>query len=294
MAEADQALPAIGSLWNYAKPQLSRERFMEVVATHDLSQHPDYALQIQTQIARTHSLEGTFDLAHDILDKVQAELKDEFAIARVRYLLERGRCFNSAGRPAEALPLFEEAASVAESAQDWRLAIDAVHMVAIAAPTQAEKIAQNIRGLEMVKAHPEQEGWLWALYNNLGEEYMVAGEYEKAHETFQKLLAFQIENQGNADMYTLKDDAKALRLMGRPAQSNDQMQTVLQHLLNEHQDDGWIREEIAEALLAMGRAQEAHPHFVRAHEMLSNDPYCQKHAKAKLERLAQMAAQKPE
>jgi len=51
--------------------------------------------------SRTQGLQRDFAAAHQTLDAVQSELTDDLCRARVRYLLERGRVFNSSGRPEE-------------------------------------------------------------------------------------------------------------------------------------------------------------------------------------------------
>jgi hypothetical protein len=54
--------------------------------------------------------------------------------------------------------------------------------------------------------------------------------------------------------------------------------------------DGYFHEEAAECLLALERAAEARPHFARAHELLSADPWMREHEAPRLARLAQLAA----
>lgn len=44
-----------------------------------------------------------------MLDEIEPQLTDEFPAVRMRYLLERGRTFNSSRQPDRARPLFLEA-----------------------------------------------------------------------------------------------------------------------------------------------------------------------------------------
>jgi hypothetical protein len=55
---------------------------------------------------------------------------------------------------------FMAAYKLAEAEHYWKYAIDAVHMMGIAAPTAKERIEWNLRAIEMVNQHPEQKGWL--------------------------------------------------------------------------------------------------------------------------------------
>ena len=49
-------------------------------------------------------------------------------------------------------------------------------------------------------------------------------------------------------------------------------QALLAELDSVGESDGYVFEEIGECLLALGRADEAQPHFARAYELLADDP----------------------
>jgi hypothetical protein len=83
----------IEAFWEYSDPAGSAERFRAALA----SAAGDERLELLTQIARTYSLRKHFDEAHRLLDEVERELPGAGARAHVRYRLERGRTFNSAG-----------------------------------------------------------------------------------------------------------------------------------------------------------------------------------------------------
>src|SRR5687767_6754001 len=114
----------IDSLWDYDDPASSEARFRERLARSD----GDPRLELVTQIARTYSIRKRFDEAHRMLDEVEAALDRSGPRVRARYLLERGRTFNSAGDKARARPLFLDAWRVAGAARDEGLAVDAAHM----------------------------------------------------------------------------------------------------------------------------------------------------------------------
>ena len=97
--------------WNYDKPADSEQRFRAELAKWP--QDDPRSLEIATQIARAQGLQRKFADAHATLDAVETQLDGMPAHVRVRYLLERGRAFNSSGAPERAVPLFAEALSLA-------------------------------------------------------------------------------------------------------------------------------------------------------------------------------------
>jgi hypothetical protein len=122
---------AVDRLWDYAEPAASEQRFRALLA-----QWPPgdpQALIVGTQIARSESLRRQYAAAHATLDAIEAQLDGAPSHVRVRYLLERGRTFNSAGAPARAVPLFAEALALAECNDDAFHAVDAAQMLGIAA-----------------------------------------------------------------------------------------------------------------------------------------------------------------
>ena len=274
-------------LWDYNDPAATERKFRELLPAAEQSGDRSYHAQLLTQIARTQGLQDRFDDAHATLDAVEKMLAGDTKLARVRFLLERGRVFNSAGQPAKAMPLFEEAWKLAEAEKFGRYAVDAVHMLAIAAPTPKEQIEWNLRGLKMVEADPSQKGWLGALYNNLGESYAKAGEYAKALDAFETLAGIN----GN-DMYTMKDQARMLRLLGRVDRAVEVIRPIHARLEREGKRDGWISEEHAECLLAAGRTDEATPHFRIAYELLKDDRWVLRNEPAKVERLHRLAGER--
>jgi hypothetical protein len=133
----------IDALWEYADPAASEARFRAALAA---ASGDDVRLELLTQIARTHSLRGDLASAHRVLDEIEPRLASAGAAPRVRALLERGRCFNSAGEPARARPLFEAALRQAEAARLDGLAVDAAHMIAITHGGSVQAIEWNRRG----------------------------------------------------------------------------------------------------------------------------------------------------
>ena len=76
-------------------------------------------------------LQRQFEAAHATLDEAQTLLTDAMGYVRTRYLLERGRVFNSSGKPDQARPFFRAAWDKAQAGKLEDLAVDAAHMLVI-------------------------------------------------------------------------------------------------------------------------------------------------------------------
>ena len=102
MSDIDQA-------WDYSDPAGTEAKFRAMLS--DARQRSDVPreLELLTQIARTQGLRQQFDDAHTTLDEVKKRLGEATPRVRVRYLLERGRAFNSSKQKDKAIPLFTEA-----------------------------------------------------------------------------------------------------------------------------------------------------------------------------------------
>jgi tetratricopeptide (TPR) repeat protein len=203
--------------------------------------------------------------------------------------LERGRTLNSSGKSAEALPLFAEAAKVGRDAKLARLEVDAVHMVAIAESDPQKRIEAGIEGVARAKELNEI-GWLHALYNNLGEEYRALKQYDKALECFSGIIAAekQLGRPPERYKYARVDEAKMLRMLGRPTESLAKMRELEPEL---EEPDGSVAEEIGEALLAMGKGNEAKPYFVTAYAKLKDVGWLKESEPQRLERLKELAGE---
>lgn len=284
-----EALPDFDKLWNFGKPADTEVKFREILPLAEAARDPSYLAGLLSQIARTQGLQGNFDEAHATLDRAENMLTSDLKLAKVRYLLERGRVFNSANNIDRALPLFLQAYELAFAITETKFAVDAIHMVAIAKQDPKKQIEWNLKGIEMAQADSNSRGWLHALYNNIGESYLTAKEYDHAASYFHKLSVLQKEKSGTPDMHTLKDEARAIRLSGHPDKAIEMIEPIYQKLIAENQDDGWIREEMAENLYILGQKEKAKPHFLKAYELLSKENFCITHEQDKLKHLKEMA-----
>jgi tetratricopeptide (TPR) repeat protein len=268
------AAPALAvdldTLWEYGNPAASEARFRTALA----QAKGDERLEILTQIARTYSLRRDFSQAHRLLDEVEPQLASAGAAPRVRYLLERGRTYNSAGDKARAKPLFIEAWSIASGAGLDGLAVDAAHMVPIVA-SGAEGAEWTRRGIELARRSSDAKAraLLPALLNNQAWNLHDEGRYAEALPVFREAeaawLATGRQPQGRIARWSV---ARCLRSLGRLDEALAIQRALEQEWAAAGGADGYVFEEIAELLEAAGKPDDARPYFRRAAEELGKDP----------------------
>lgn len=277
------------SLWDYSDPNQTEIRFREVLL--QVSEDNLAYLELLTQIARAQGLQQKFDRAHQTLDQVERRLGKYSSRARVRYLLERGRVFNSSGQPDEARPFFEQALEMARELSEDSYAVDAIHMLAIVA-SPASALDLNLRAIQMAEASPQPKArqWLGALYNNLGWTYHDAGEYASALEIFEKAEAVRRE-QGRVPELRIAQwcVARALRSLNRVEEALSKQMALKEEFELAGEVDGYVFEELGECLLALNRTDEARPYFGKAHEVLLQDLRLAEKEPARLARLKELS-----
>jgi tetratricopeptide (TPR) repeat protein len=292
------SLPDFDALWDFARPAESEAAFRallpEAQAQAQASGNLSYYLELLTQIARTQGLQRDFAAAHATLDQVEALLTDDLCRARVRYLLERGRVFNSAGQLQEARPLFEGAWEIARACHEDVYAIDAAHMVAIVAPPD-EKLVWNRKGLEVVEqtSNALAQKWGGSLYNNIGWDYHEHAQYELALEAFFHALEWRKVQGDRREILIAKwCIARTLRSRGQTEEALRQQQALLEEWKLLGASDGYVEEELGECLLALDRLDEARPYFACAHAKLSLDAWLIATEPARLERLKRLGEER--
>ncbi len=284
------SLPDFDALWDYAMPAQTEIVFRALLPEAQASRNLSYYLELLTQIARTQGLQRDFAVAHQTLDAVQALLTADLCRANVRYLLERGRVFNSSGQPEEARPLFEAAWEQARACNEDVYAIDAAHMIAIVAPS-AEKLAWNRKGLEVVEQTTDARAQQWggSLYNNIGWDYHAQGQYALALEAFYKALEWRRIQKDPREILIAKwCIARTLRSSGDVEEALRQQQALQEEWKPLGASDGYTEEELGECLLALGRSDEARPYFTQAYAKLSQDAWLMATEPARIERLKRL------
>jgi tetratricopeptide (TPR) repeat protein len=262
--------------WDFQDPAKSETLFRELLLTH-----PEHQAEVLTQIARAQGLQGKFVEAHATLDTFKGLAHDERV--QVRYLLERGRLYNSAKQKDEARPLFLGAYTLASRIKADFYTIDAAHMmVFVESPT--EQIIWHEKCLALCESTQDEHAkmWLGSVTNNVAWTYHDLGRFEQALETFQKALLWQQANGKAKNIRIAKwSIARTLRSLGKYREAFD----LQKNLLDDEKEDGYIYEELGECLLAMEQIDKAKPYFANAHKLLSHDDWFVKNESVRLERL---------
>jgi tetratricopeptide (TPR) repeat protein len=290
VGQAGDTLPNFDEWWDYDHPDATEKRFREVLSLAEEAGDRGYLAELLTQVARTEGLQRRFSEAHATLDRAEGLLSDDLHRARVRYLLERGRAFNSSGRADEARPLFLLAWEFGRAAGEDYHAIDAAHMVAIVAGPE-ESDAWNRKALELAEqtGDARSKKWLGSLYNNMGWTRHDQGEYEAALMLFEKALAAR-EVEGDVTLIRVGRwcVARALRSLGRVEEALEMQRGLLREYVGVGATDGFVFEELGECLYALKREEEARSFFAQAYEELAKDAWLVAGEPERLQRLKEL------
>jgi tetratricopeptide (TPR) repeat protein len=278
------------ALWNYGDPAATEIQFLEKLPAAREAGDAAYLAELLSQIARTHSLRKSFDVAHALLDEAEEVLPEGASVARARILLERGRTFNSARDPQQAVVLFTQALEAARAAGSDFHAVDAMHMLGIAEEPDPA-LAWNEKAIRAAEASrsARTRKWLGALYNNTGWTWLERGDAAKALDHFERNLAWRREHKVD-DGIALWSVAKAQRHLGRV----DEALTLQRDLAARHEaagtTDGFVEEELGECLWALDRKDEARPHLARAYALLLEMDWVRTGEQARLRALHERGA----
>jgi len=288
-----EPLPRLAGLWDFGDPAATEVRFRALLPRARAAGDPGYLAELLTQIARTEGLQQRFDDAHRTLDQAAALLGPGAGPSRagVLLLLERGRALDSSKRAAEARPLFLRAWENARAAGLDVLAVDAAHMVAIVEGPE-EALAWNLRAIAFAEASGDADArkWLGSLYNNAGWDHHRAGRFGDALGMFQRSLAWREERSPGKASTERWCVARCLRSLGRVEEALAGQRALLAEGEAAGEPDGFVHEEMAECLLALGREGEARPHFREAHALLSKDPWLSRDEPERIGRLGRLGS----
>ena len=285
-----EPLSDFDKLWDYNDPAATEQKLRALLPRAEASGDASYRAQLLTQIARAQGLQRKFAEAHATLD--QAGQADQ-SLPRVRYLLERGRVFNSSGDPEKARPLFEQALEIATQSKLDNHAVDAAHMIAIVETDPQKQLEWNLRAMDLAERSTDERARRWraSLYNNIGWTYFDQKDYDRAMEVFQKAVALRREqNQPRELRIARYCVAKTLRMQGKLDEAIAIDRQIIEDAQSARESDGYFFEELAECLFAQGNVEEAKPSFRRAYEELSKDVWFVEHEPQRLARLKQLGS----
>ncbi len=288
-------LPNFDAFWDYNHPDSTEIVFTEILqgATNssESSYNVEYHAELLTQIARTQGLQGNFTQAHATLDSVKNMLTDNMKIANVRYLLERGRIFNSSGEWEVSKPIFLKAYEFGVQNGLDVYTLDAAHMMGIVEPPD-KQLEWSLKALKIAEGTSDKncKNWLGPLYNNIGWIYHDLTQYDQALSNFQKGYDWRMEvsdeNGARIAKWTigrclrsLKQNDKALKLQKEIASEIEEMNLP---------KDGYVFEELAELYLLNGETDLAKINFKQAYEELSKDIWLVKNDPGRLNRLKEL------
>jgi tetratricopeptide (TPR) repeat protein len=278
----------IDGLWDYNQPAVSEARFREALKTET----GDDALELETQVARTYSLRREFDKANALLDMIEKRIGAATRPAvRVRYLLERGRTFRSAGDAVKAKPLFLEAWQIADREKITLLAIDAAHMMGIVeSGDEAQRWNERAMAFAMSSNVPRAIRWRGSLANNMGHTERERGNLDAAMKHFRaSLTAFQLTRSDAQIRMAQWQIANVLRLQKRIDEALAMQLAIEKEAAAANEPDGYVFEEIAEIYLTKGERDNAKAYFAKAAGALGKDAWFAEHEADRLARMRQLA-----
>lgn len=273
------------AFWDYNHPDRTEMRFREILL--QIPENEPAFLELLTQIARAQGLQRKFDHAHQTLNQVERRLGSIPSRPRVRYLLERGRVFNTSGDPHRAQPLFEQAFDTATQLSEDFYAVDALHMLAIVSGLD-QSLQWNRQAIQCAEESRDERArsWLGSLYNNMGWSLHAMGDYASALDMFEKAESWRRSKGSAADLRVAAwCVARALRSLNRLEEALSRQRALKEEFDKAGEKDGYVLEEIGECLLAMDRPEEAKEYFAGAYSILSQDAFLVENEAERLARL---------
>ncbi len=179
---------------------------------------------------------GDRETGREWLERAAAVASTEDPPGWSRYLAVRGRFEWTNKEQETATETFKELYDYCEANELYERAVDATHMIAIVAPSE-ERFEWSRKGIAMAEAG-ELTGWLGPLWNNMGWDYVDAGEYDRGLEALERAREYHYKS--GEDLPRLIADysvAHVKRLRGDLDVAEEEMQATLD-LATRMRDEG--------------------------------------------------------
>jgi len=285
-------LPNFDAMWDYQHPDSTEIVFTNILNglkdSAESSYDAEYHVELLTQIARTQGLQGKFIQAQATLDSVKNMLNENMKIGNIRYLLERGRVFNSSGEWEISKPLFLRAYEFGITNNLDIFTLDAAHMIGMVVPPN-EQLDWNLKALRIAEETTDTncQSWLGPLYNNIGWTYHDLSKYDQALIYFQKGFDWRTEvgdEQGaRIAKWTVGRCLRSLQMINEALKLQMELQTEIAE--NNLPKDGYVFEELAELYLLTNNGELAKKNLKLAYEELSKDRWIATNQPDRLKRL---------
>jgi len=291
---ASVPLGELDQLWDFDDLAGSEARFRALLPRAQRDEDGAYQAELLTQLARAQGLQRRFDDAAATLDDAERALRPGDRRGPIRLLLERGRLANTSAEPDRGRESFLAAWELAAASREDALAVDAAHMLGIVEPPD-EARSWNERAMTLARSSPDPGArrWIGSLANNMAWARHDAGDDDGAIELFELARDTWLAD-GRVDRARVArwSIARCLRSQGKLDHALAEQEALRVELEALGEADGYVFEELGECLLALGRGDEARPHFARAADLLAGDPSLADDP-ARLERLRSLAQTEP-
>ena len=271
----DAFAATLDALWDFDKPAVSEERFRAELAQVARRRRREAQEVAHADRAHARPAAQVRRRARAARRRRSASSRTLPAHVRVRYLLERGRTFNSSGAPQRAVPLFAEALALAERDKDEFYAVDAAHMLGIAAPA-GERLDWNLKALALAEARDRsarprlarialQQHRLDLLRRRRRDRRRSTTGRRRSPRARRRATPRTIARR-EVDGRARLPRASAASTTPRPRRRASPPSRAI------GETDGYVYEELAEIALARGDAKAARPWAAKAHAALKDDP----------------------
>lgn len=286
-----EKLPVIDDLWDYNKPKETEKRFVELLEKSS-GLNLKYLLEIKTQLARTQSLQMNFEKSHEILDSVKDDLSPDMIVVQIRYLLERGRTYNSDNEKEKSKKLFKEAYDLSIKNGEDYYAVDCAHMMGIVEDSP-EDLEWNEKAKQIAENSKDEKArkWLGSLYNNIGWSYHETENYVEALNNFRKALLYRESEKDIVKVLIAKwCVGRCLRSLGKIKEALIIQESILSERLERGMEsNGYVYEELGEIYLLQKKEEESKIHFSKAYNLLSKNNWMQSNEATRLKRLLRLS-----